>query len=396
MEITFFTQNIEFFLFILFLAIFLYLKRKNLEIQGNFPILYMLLYKTKLGLDKMDKWSKKHPKTYLYLAYLSWFIGVLGMILMLGLMIWQLGFIIDNNIESGGGLVLPIKTDNPETSKIFYVPFWYWIIALFILAIVHEFAHGVIAQRFKIPVKSSGFAFLGIFLPILPAAFVEPDDEVMKKKAKWKQIAVLGAGSTSNLLFGFLFLFLWIFAASPIIDNTMEISQINFSGISNSSSFNLYNLSSGSIISLNNINDKKLILERLQNLSENETINISILNEEIKEYQIQTYYDENANRNLIGINNLNIEFDNKEEFKFLGKIPLYFERLLFWLWFLNIAIGMMNLLPLWITDGGRIAYTLLLYKFKEKTALNIYMWISIFSLTLIIFTIWPSLLKVFF
>jgi sterol desaturase/sphingolipid hydroxylase (fatty acid hydroxylase superfamily) len=145
-------NNKEFFIFVLFLSIFLIIKRKNLALQGSFPILYILMYRTKLGLDKMKVWSEKYPKTYLYLAYLCLFIGIVGMVFTLGFMIWQLSFIIDNELSTGGGLVLPIKTEAGLDSAVpvFYVPFWYWIIALFILATVHEFAHGVIAERFKI------------------------------------------------------------------------------------------------------------------------------------------------------------------------------------------------------------------------------------------------------
>ena len=65
----FIANNSAFFIFVLFLTLFLIIKRKNVEVQGSFPLLYILMYKTKLGLDKMDKWAKKYPKTYLYLAY---------------------------------------------------------------------------------------------------------------------------------------------------------------------------------------------------------------------------------------------------------------------------------------------------------------------------------------
>ncbi len=66
----FIQNNLPFFIFIAALSVFLYIKRKNLGVQGSFPYVYMTLYRTKLGLDKMDSWSKKHPKTFLYLAYI--------------------------------------------------------------------------------------------------------------------------------------------------------------------------------------------------------------------------------------------------------------------------------------------------------------------------------------
>lgn len=396
MVLEFITNNLSFFLFIIFMTLFLVYKKDKVEIQGSFPFLYMILYKTRLGLDKMASWSKKHPNVFLYLSYLSIFVGIVGIFAAMGMMFWGLDYTITNNLGSGGGLVLPLKTQAglDGAVPIFYVPFWYWIIALFILVVVHEFAHGVIAERFNIKVKSSGFAFGALLLPILPAAFVEPDEKSLNK-AKWKhQIAVLGAGSTSNFIFGFLFLFIWIFAAGSLIDNTMTYSDIHFGSVSNQSSLYNYNISSGNIVALNGIEDKINITSKLFNLSVNESINLTIENGGIlKTYQIKTYQNPtNKDKGMIGISNLNLELVPKPDYFWVGKFPLYFERLFFYLWMLNIGIGIMNLLPLWITDGGQITRVLLEQKFEKKTAFKIFNWMSFIGLILILFTIWPSLL----
>ena len=354
------------------------------------------MYRTKLGLDKMDKWSKKYPKTYLYLAYLCIFIGIVGMVFVFPLMFWQLGFIIDNELSTGGGLVLPIQTENGLDSAVpvFYVPFWYWIIALFILATVHEFAHGVIAERFNIKIKSSGFAFFGIIAPILPAAFVEPDEKQLAKKPWWQQVAVMGAGSTSNFIFGILFFLVWIFAAGPLIDSTMQVGEISFNGVMNESSLKNYDLSSGVLVSFNGVDTPTEILEEIDNLSINKTYEIGILDDGIMTmYNITTFENPTfPNRGMIGINNVKIDFTNKAGFEFLGDFPLGFERLLFWVWFLNIAIGLMNLLPIWITDGGQIFRVMAVKYFGEKRGIKLNNFVSWISLILIIFTIWPSLL----
>jgi membrane-associated protease RseP (regulator of RpoE activity) len=391
----FIQNNLSFVLFILFLSVFLIIKRKNLQVQGSFPLLYMMLYRTKLGLDKMGSWSKSHPRVFLYLGYLSLFIGIVGMVLMTVFMVWQLGFIVENNISSGGGLVLPIQTEKGVESAVpvFYVPFWYWLIALFILAIVHEFAHGVIAKRFGIGIKSSGFAFAGIIVPILPAAFVEPDEKDLAKKPWWQKVAVFGAGSTSNFLFGILFLLLWIGSLS-LISTTMTTSAITFEGVMNESSLSEYNVTNGEIIALNGIYDTEQIAKQISNLSVNQSINLTInSNGNLNTYEVKTFPNSlNPNKAMIGISGVDSHPVNREGFGFLGTTPLHIERLLFYTWFLNIAIGMMNLLPFWITDGGQIARTLLEQRFKPDTSMRIYNWLSIFITLLIILTIWPSLL----
>ena len=73
-------------LFILFVIIFLYKKRKNLERQG-----WMYLYKTKLGIKFIDRVSK-YKRTLHVLKYFS---IILGYILMAGIL-YLIGLIINH------------------------------------------------------------------------------------------------------------------------------------------------------------------------------------------------------------------------------------------------------------------------------------------------------------
>ncbi len=390
-------NNLSFFLFVVFLSIFLFVKRKKVEIQGSFPFLYMILYKTSFGLDKMKEWSRKHPKIFSFLSRYSIFIGISGIFVSIFMMIWGVFYIVKNNIGSGGGLVLPIQTKSGMNGviPIFYVPFWYWILALFVLVVVHEFAHGVIAEKHRVKVKSSGFAFGALLLPIMPAAFVEPDEKKLKKAKPITQIAVFGAGSASNFLFGFLFLLVWMFLLVPFVTSTMTTGGIFFSNVMNQSGLNNYNVSSGYLVGINNFTDKNNMLVKIQNFSVNQTINVTIrnLNNVTKTYTIKTFADKrNSSRAMIGISGIHFILKDKKGFERLGNLPLYIEKLFYYLWILNLGIGIMNLLPLWITDGGQITRVLLETKLKKKLAISIYNYISIFSLILIIVTIKPSLI----
>ncbi len=427
-------NNIEFFVFIAFLCLFLYLKKKNIRVDGTYPNMYMMLYRTRLGLDRMKSWSKNNPKFFLYLSYFSIFIGIVGTIASFIFLIWQLGFLVENEITRGGGFVLPLKTEKGLDSAVpvFYVPFWYWIVAIFILMVVHEFAHGVIGERFDVKIKSSGFAFFGsmiigilvivlgiswgdvaslnftwdmlgflimglifVFIPVLPGAFVEPDQEDIKKKEWWKQIAVFGAGSMSNFIFGFLFLAMWIFLAIPFFNITMETGSIHFSSIANESDLSGYNVTSGEIVAFNGEYDKTLLLEGLVNLSVNESVNITIFSNNVTNtYSVVTFENPTVSgKGMIGVSGLVFDTVAKKEYSYLGDIPKHFEKVLFWTWFLNLGIGMMNLLPLWITDGGQITRTLFTrYIRNEKLALKLYNYISFISLIVIVFTLYPPLL----
>ena len=85
----------------------------------------------------------------------------------------------------------------------FFPPFYftYFLLALLVVAVVHEFSHGVYMNIFKIKIKSTGFAFLG---PIL-GAFVEEDKKEFVKKKNKEQMTVLAAGVFANVLFGLIF-----------------------------------------------------------------------------------------------------------------------------------------------------------------------------------------------
>ena len=89
--------------------------------------------------------------------------------------------------------------------------FLHWIIVIFILASVHEFNHGLISRVYNIKVKSSGFAVFSFLLPIIPAAFVEPDENQLKKSRNKIQLGVLAAGSYANFITGGIFLLLFLF-----------------------------------------------------------------------------------------------------------------------------------------------------------------------------------------
>jgi hypothetical protein len=115
------------------------------------------------------------------------------------------------------GLVLPgVKIPGSPV----FVPFWYGIISIFIVAAIHEFFHGVYSRLYKVDVKSSGVAFLG---PIL-AAFVEPEEEQLKKRSKLAQLSVFAAGAFSNMLTAAIVLLVMLFIMIPLTNSMVDVS----------------------------------------------------------------------------------------------------------------------------------------------------------------------------
>ena len=394
----FFQNNVEFMLFILFLIVFLFVKRKKLEVQGKFPFFYILMYKMKFGISLMKTISTKFPKLTLSFSYLSFFIGTIGVFLTLIFIIWQIFFIYNSNIEVGGAFVLPVKTDSGLSGNvpIFYVPFFEWIVALLILAIIHEFAHGVVSKLFKVKIKSSGFAFLGILLPILPAAFVEPDEKNIKKSTFFQKISIYGAGSTSNFIFGGIFLVLSLLVAS-VVSNISYTSNFEFNEVLNKSELKNFGLENGSIIQVNEETDKSKFLEIFSSLEENQSIILKINNsDKILDLEIEPYFEKDLNKYMIGISQIDIENTPIKGYDIIYSVLNTLFGFLFWIWFLNIMIGFANLLPLGITDGGLIFKEICLKYFSEKAALMINFYISILVLIILIFTLYPKLLFLIF
>ncbi len=85
------------------------------------------------------------------------------------------------------------------------------IVAVAVIAVVHELAHGVICETVKLRLQSSGVMLLG-WLPI--GAFVEPDEKAFARLRLRDKRRILIAGSTSNALFFVVFFFLALACAA--------------------------------------------------------------------------------------------------------------------------------------------------------------------------------------
>jgi len=239
-------------LFIILGAIFLYRRRQKLDRQG---LLY--LYRTKIGLKIIENTSKKYEKILRPLQYLIILSGYVLMIFMVYALV-KFSYLYLTSPLVAQALRVPILTPLfPYVDRLFgsglLPPFYftYWIITIAIIAISHEFAHGIIAKLNNIKVHTTGFGFLGPFI----AFFVEPDEKQMKKAKIFPQLSILAAGTFANvlmtILFGIIMLLFFTVAFVPAgvyfnsysasLVNTSQITEVNgilFSDIQELSSIN--------------------------------------------------------------------------------------------------------------------------------------------------------------
>lgn len=252
-------------IFVVFISIFLFIRRKNLKREG-----LLFLYKTGFGIKLINKVGNKYKKILSIFGWVSIMLGFLlmiGMLYLFGKMVWLYVFNAPLIKLIKIPPITPLLPYLPQIFKLNFLPpfyFIYWIVIIAIVAITHEFAHGIFAANKNVKIKSTGFGFFPFFLPVFLAAFVELDEKQMSKKKISSQMAVLSAGTFANLLtaaffFGILVLFFSLsFAPAGVVFDTYTYSTISMATISSINNISVNNVTYTSVFSLINNSGKSL------------------------------------------------------------------------------------------------------------------------------------------
>jgi len=167
------------------LSLILPLKTYGLQVKPLY-----LVYKTKRFNIALNETAKRFKQFW----RVVWNTGVASAI---GLMSYAIYILIDNLLkffyvpEKASPMAPPIPG---ITIGLQTVPFF--LVALAVIMITHEAAHGIASRIENIEIKSSGI----IVIFLLFGAFVEPDDEQLRKAKLASKARVYGAGSLVNLL----------------------------------------------------------------------------------------------------------------------------------------------------------------------------------------------------
>ena len=391
-------QTVAAIIFLVILTIFVLLKRKSLDTKQIIPyFLYFSMYKTKFGLKLMDSLAKKHKKLTLYIGYMGILVGFVGMVLISYALISNIYVLFTKPEASPGvGLVLPFKAKG-----VFYVPFFYWIISIFVIAVVHEFAHGLIARANNLKVKSSGFAFLGLVVPIIPAAFVEPDEKELRKRPHKEQLSVFAAGPFSNIMFAFLFLAIASFALAPIANALIEPNGVKISGfVESEKKFP----AEASGISINEIiqqvdNYPTPYIDNLSAvLKSKKPDDIVAIKTDKSSYEVRLAKNpENESLAYVGAyleQSTKIKDNIKAAYgEFLPNSLIWLYGLSVILFILNLGIGLFNLVPIGPLDGGRMLQLALHKIFNKEKGNKVWYYTGIFFLLIIFINIMFGFIK---
>ena len=223
--------------FAIFVSAFLYFRRQNLKREG---LLY--LYRASWGIKLINHVGNKYKKTLKFMSYISIATGYI----LMAVMFYLLGRIVYLYIaypsivkEMKIPPITPLIPYLPQIFKLDFLPpfyFTYWIVIIAIVAISHEFSHGIFAAYDRIRIKSTGFGFFPFFLPVFLAAFVELDEKNMAKKKIHSQLSILSAGTFANVLTAILFFgVLWVFFTTAFVPSGVVFDTYPYAFVGTSS-----------------------------------------------------------------------------------------------------------------------------------------------------------------
>ena len=195
-----------------------YLERNNMELVWGRSF---LMWRTDWGKDFIEKISRY--KLFWRKVGDVWVVTVFFiMIFMFFLLLWQatLAWQIPKSASVSPKMMIGLPGLNPV------IPLWYGILALVIAMVVHEFSHGILSRVANVKVKALGL--LMFFFPV--GAFVEPDEEEMKSMKKWERMRLYAAGPGSNMviaiIFSFLFSSVMVASLEPSSDGVLSANVV--------------------------------------------------------------------------------------------------------------------------------------------------------------------------
>ncbi len=367
----------------------LYFNRKKFEFQG-----IVAIYRTKIGIKTMDVWAKKFGPVIRGLAYLG---IVVCYVIMAGatLAIAVLVFLMFYGVRSFTELVQKTPQVGPAfpgvcIDGVFCLPLVTGFISIFLIIVMHEFAHGVVARAHKIPVKNTGY----VQLAVIPGAFVEPDEKKLLKAKKRVQLAIFGAGAFTNFIAAGIAIMLFIGfvgASHTFVEGNFQSTGFYFTQVANNSPAQAAHLPVN--MTFNIVNSKEVssvdeLSAVLQNMPPGTSVNFSndgSTGDPKVEYSLITAaHPQNASRSFIGVYDLRTKFTPKNPswpswstpviFAALGKITEFL--VLFFA--LSISVGGINLLPLGPLDGGRMYLLGMQHIFGEHGGKKVHYYTSLF------------------
>jgi membrane-associated protease RseP (regulator of RpoE activity) len=350
-----------------------------------------LMWKTVRGRALIE-WLARPKRFWRIFGDLSIVLVALTMVGTTLLLIWEATLVqtqaVRNNPPSPD-LLLGLPGINP------IIPLGYGIFGLAVAIVLHEFSHGILSRVAKIQIRSLGLIFL--IVPI--GAFVEPDEEEMRALPRRDRARLFAAGPATNVLLAILFAVLFssvmMSSATPVHDGVGILAFTPTDSPARDAGMQPYTI----IISVNNtpIHSNADFRAAMASVVAGQTIRVEAFDPTTSAnatYSVKVIAEAGTNRSLIGIFPMDVSTDyyhpltNPAKFggvpgavlsyvslPFQGRAPIddpaiRFYRVngplaalpaslfwlvtntFYWLFWLNIMLGLTNALPAVPLDGG--------------------------------------------
>ena len=376
---------------------FLWKNKKNVKIEWM-AFIPVILYRSKRTIEHVRKLGRTYEKFWQIYGTIAIPVAFIAMAFIVYFLIQQVLATITKvlngeTLQSAVQFILPGASAS-SSGIVQFVPIWYFLGSLAIILVVHELMHGVVAEAFKLKLKSVGFGLLAI----IPLAFVEPDEKQFNKAPLRAREAILASGAFTNFVVAIIVLGLTTFLVAPAIAGTFDFTGAKIVSITPGEPAELAGLEAGDIITAANGIELKSTKHFVNILSANkpgDSITLATNNGDKT-----AIFGENPKQE--GLAYLGIQFQSESAVKptiadRYGQLPWalqYMAQFFYWLFVLNIGIGLFNLLPIGPLDGGKMANSLIDYVIKNKTnAQKVFMLISYLSLALLLFNLFgPAIL----
>jgi len=382
LALDFLTENAIIYVLIAWVVILIVAKSLKLEKHGFTIKAYSLTYKNNQVQSVLSKMLTRTKRGIRVFADVS----VIAGFLMMGFAFWFLisnisNFFVEPTEFAELTVLIPGVTLTSASAIL------YFLLSIPIVLVVHEGAHGIVASLEKIKIKTGGFAiFIALF-----AGFVEPDEKEFDNAKKISRLRVIGAGATANVIFAFALgvilltnpLFAMILP-DPLLewfydepDGVLILSIIEGSGAEKAG------LQKDDIIT--GIEGVPIITPldfQKVDLKPGETVTVTVNRDRQQlEFPVEIMPSpDDPDKGLVGIMRDNAFY--KPVYNFIEWDPQV-SMFLLWLWMISFFIGIINMLPLPILDGGKFIYTIIEKKASEAK-INAIMF-SIYGVTFAIF-----------
>ncbi|WP_048150746.1 site-2 protease family protein [Palaeococcus ferrophilus] len=308
------------------------LKEEGLEVD-----LLVAMWRTKRLLNFIDRTARKAKRFWKAYATIGVLIGFAGMAYVFyALFQTALASVRGGFKTPGVQLVIPGVT----------IPLWYGLVGLVVVMVVHELSHGVVARAEGLRLKSVGL----VLLAVIPGAFVEPDEDEIKKAPLLSRLRVYAAGSMANIVTALLALLLINYALGPVlVPNGVEITNFDPNGPAKDFLMKgdvIVGINGQSVMSvedflkvMNSTRAGETIALQVERAGKVETIRITLADN-----------PSNPGKGYLGV------YPSQRLRSKIGAewlvLPIAFS--LYWVYVLNFGIGLMNLFPLVPLDGGKM------------------------------------------